>query len=99
MAGVFNFDFRGDSGSSAEVQNASPLIDKLRPAVLTGIELGKIQIKPRAKVLGEWFREADLGFIFAPRGVGKTWLAMAMATAIAKGQKVGPWEAVEARPV
>jgi RecA-family ATPase len=52
-------------------------------------------LKPRKKLLGDWFCEGDLGFIFAFRGVGKTWLAMAIAHALSKGGKLGDWQAPE----
>jgi len=37
-------------------------------------------------------KEGDLGFIFATRGVGKTWLALDLALGIAAGRDVGPWK-------
>lgn len=43
--------------------------------------------------------EGDLGFIFAPRGLGKTWLSLSIATAIADGRKCGPWQAPSPRRV
>ena len=46
---------------------------------------------PRKKLLGDWFCEGDLGFIFAFRGVGKTWLALAIAQALSTGSKLGDW--------
>ena len=43
--------------------------------------------------MDQWFFEGDLGFIFAPRGLGKTWIAMAISSAIANGGQCGPWPA------
>ena len=45
------------------------------------------------------FCEGDLGFVYAFRGVGKTWLALAMARALSEGGSVGPWQAPEATKV
>lgn len=61
--------------------------------------LAEIPIPPREKVLGDWFMEGDLGFIHAPRGLGKTWLSLAMATSIASGRACGPWHAQAPRKV
>lgn len=68
----------------------------------SAVTAGELQALPQTRrefLLGKWFRQGDLGFIFAPRGVGKTWLAMWIANALAIGGKVGPWEAPQARRV
>jgi replicative DNA helicase len=67
-------------------------IDK---ATVTSSELRQLRLKPRRKLLGDWFCEGDLGFIFAFRGVGKTWLALAIAQALSAGSKLGEWQAHE----
>jgi MarR family. len=56
-------------------------------------------VPPKAKVIGDWFQEGDIGYIFAPRGVGKTWFAFDMARAVSDGDKFGPWGVNGARPV
>lgn len=68
-------------------------------ATVTATDLPDVTIPPRGKILGDWFREGDLGFLFAPRGIGKTWMAMHFAEAIAAGGKAGPWQAAQARRV
>lgn len=62
-------------------------------------ELRELGIPPRELVLGEFFREGDLGFIYAPRGLGKTWLSLGMAAAIANGGSCGVWQAHRPRRV
>ena len=62
-------------------------------SVVTSRELRDLQLTPRQKLLGDWFCEGDLGFIFAFRGVGKTWLALAIAQALSTGSKLGDWQA------
>jgi hypothetical protein len=71
----------------------------LTAATVTASELQTLPITPREAILGKWFRQGDQGFIFAPRGVGKTWLAMLFAHAIATGGKAGPWDAPKPRRV
>jgi putative DNA primase/helicase len=68
-------------------------IEALNQSVVTSNELRDLQLMPRRKLLGEWFCEGDLGFIFAFRGVGKTWLALAIAQALSTGGKLGEWSA------
>jgi len=71
----------------------------LNRAVLTPTEIAKLNLPKRAPVLGTWFLEGDLGFIYGPRGLGKTWLAMLIGRAISDGKSIGPWTAPEARKV
>lgn len=58
---------------------------------VTSMELKELDITPRVKVIGDWCLVGDLGFIFAPRGVGKTWLGMYIAKCLALGVDCGPW--------
>ena len=67
--------------------------DALNESVVTSNELHNLKLKPRKKLLGDWFCEGDLGFIFAFRGVGKTWLALGIARALSEGGKIGDWQA------
>lgn len=67
--------------------------DALNASVVTSSELRDLQLTPRRKLLGDWFCEGDLGFIYAFRGVGKTWLALAIARALSTGGRLGDWEA------
>jgi DNA-binding MarR family transcriptional regulator len=70
-------------------------LNALTEAIVTSSELHDLQLTPRKKLLGDWFCEGDLGFIFAFRGVGKTWLALAIAQALSAGGKLGDWRAHE----
>jgi AAA domain/CHC2 zinc finger len=67
----------------------------LKESVVTSRELRDLALAPRKKLLGDWFAEGDLGFIFAFRGVGKTWLALAIAQALSTAGKLGEWQAHE----
>lgn len=66
---------------------------------VTSEQLKKLVIPPRKALLADWFREGDLGFLFAARGVGKTWHALLLAHAIARGGEAGPWRATTPNPV
>jgi putative DNA primase/helicase len=67
--------------------------DALKEGVVTARELHELELQPRRKLLGEWFCEGDLGFIFASRGVGKTWFALGVARALSNGGEFGHWRA------
>src|SRR5262249_30077212 len=79
--------------ANAEViqQAEKTWLDALNESVVTFSELHDLQLTPRKKLLGDWFCEGDLGFIFGFRGVGKTWLALAVAQALSTAGKFGDW--------
>lgn len=56
----------------------------------SGVQLMKIQ--PRTPLVGDWLKAGDLGFIFAARGVGKTWFSMHLAKGLAIKEDFGPWK-------
>jgi hypothetical protein len=66
-------------------------ITNLRECVLTGPELTALVVAKRPRLLDEWLCRGDLGFIFAPRGVGKTWISMALPHAVSAGLALGLW--------
>jgi len=76
---------------NAERKPDKPSTIDLSPALMSAKELLAAEIPQRPKVLGEWLREGDYGYLFAPRGHGKSWLAMMIANAIANGTSLGEW--------
>ena len=78
-------------------QTKTRLSTIFKRCILTSSQLREREVTERKKYLGEWMREGDLGFIFAQRGRGKTWLGMDIAKALSQGgkAKVGPWETGE----
>jgi putative DNA primase/helicase len=77
----------------------SSLFDCFSKGTVTFPELKSVGIPPRRKIIGDWFREADLTFIFAPRGLGKTWFSLGLATAITGKETFGPWPVHDHAPV
>lgn len=71
----------------------------LGPALLTDAALNSLVIPPRPSLMGDWFKAGDYGIIFGRRGLGKSWMAMALARALAEGRPLGPWECSQARRV
>lgn len=68
-------------------------------AICTANDLANIAVSPREPILGDWFKEGDLGFIYGPRGLGKTWLAMLLARRCAEGGSVANWQVHKPRRV
>ena len=89
---------RGATPESDQANGAptkEEVFEALKKGALKGAAFRKMKIKPRKRLLGDWFREGDTGFVFSRRGVGKTWIAWAIARALARGESLGPWEAGE----
>ncbi len=80
---------------AADRPNPAPEMEwgpALMSSVVTSSELQALTLQARAPLLGNWFCEGDLGLIYAPRGVGKTWHAMQFAAALSQENgRVGPW--------
>lgn len=67
---------------------------------ITSGELMKKDLPPAEMLLEPWLKRGTLALIFAGAGVGKTWVALSAAVAIAKGSKVfDRWSAPEPKTV
>jgi RecA-family ATPase len=73
---------------------------------MAGISLSPItaaefamEIPPRRTLLTPWLPEKGAAMLYAPRGLGKTYLSVSVAYAVASGGKVLRWQAPEARSV
>jgi AAA domain len=60
--------------------------------VLDGEQLLSANFPPRSLMLAPWLLDKGLAMIFAPRGVGKTWIALSIAHAIASGTEFLRWK-------
>jgi putative DNA primase/helicase len=69
----------------------SPFAEILANSAMNGDEFLAKKFPPRPLLVGDWFCEGDLGFVFAPRGVGKTWFAHMLIAALTAGKDLGPW--------
>jgi hypothetical protein len=67
--------------------------------VLDAKELLTAVFPPRTLMLAPWLPEKGLAMIYAPRGVGKTWVALGIAHAIASGGEFLCWRAPQPRRV
>lgn len=71
----------------------------LSRATVTADELQRLEIAPREFLVRPFFKIGDFGFLYAQRGVGKTWLGYLIARGVSQGTQVGLWECPQARPV
>jgi putative DNA primase/helicase len=82
-----------DSEYKQAVENArEPWSESLPKSVLSDEQLDKLEVQPRPLLIEPWCRQGDLGFVFAARGVGKTWLGIHTAHCLAANKDFGPWK-------
>jgi hypothetical protein len=67
--------------------------------ILDGEQLLRAEFPPRSLMLAPWLPDQGLAMIYAPRGVGKTWIALSIAHAIAGGSEFLCWRAPRPRRV
>jgi hypothetical protein len=83
----------------AIASQAPTFLDTLKMIAKNGIDFFSMKIPERPRLVGDWFRDSDLGYIFAPRGIGKTWYAHALIASLTTGRDFGPWKVPSRVPV
>jgi predicted ATP-dependent serine protease len=68
----------------------------LGASILGEAEFDDLIIAERPVLLGNFFKAGDTGYIYGKRGLGKSWLALLIARALAEGGKCGPYRASRA---
>ena len=68
-------------------------------AAISGPKFLDVQIPSKEIIIEDWLKEGEVGFVYAYRGTGKTWLVLSLCIAIAEGAQVGPWNVPVAYPV
>jgi len=86
-AGIGFNGLAGPNGSGTD-----KWIPDLEKAICSSLDLKELEIPRRPFLIGEWFQEGDLGFVYAQRGVGKSFFAMDMAHALSERRPFGPWQ-------
>jgi hypothetical protein len=56
-------------------------------------------IHPRKPIFGDWLLERGLAMVYAPSGIGKSWLSLSIATAVAGGGSLHEWNTPSAERV
>jgi putative DNA primase/helicase len=97
-------------GGGMSVVTSIPLEDAERKLVVAQAEAGRLrpiaiddflrrQFPPREMILAPWLPVSGLAMLYAPRGAGKTHVALGVAYAGASGGKFLRWEAPKPRKV
>lgn len=73
--------------------------DRPRLIALCLADLLKLELPPREDVLAPWLPTQGLAMVYAPRGIGKTWVGLGIAYAVASGGRFLSWSAPAARGV
>ncbi|MDX1485036.1 MAG: AAA family ATPase [Alphaproteobacteria bacterium] len=73
--------------------------DGRRLTALTLQDFLTCNLPPRENILGPWLPKAGLAMIYAKRGLGKTYIALGIAHAVAAGGKFLHWQAPKPRKV
>lgn len=81
--------YRSEGEFNEEEENN--LFHGFTQSIVTSTQLQTLDLPKRETILGNWFLEGDLGFVYGPRGLGKTWLSLYMAKCISQGAKCGEW--------
>lgn len=72
---------------------------KPRLVVVDAGQLLSLDLPPREYILNPVIPRQGLAMLYAPRGAGKTFVALSLAYAVASGQGVFRWQAPKPRPV
>jgi hypothetical protein len=92
-------DAKGARAARHQQANGRDNTDRAPLRVRTAAELLAMQIPRREMLLAPWLPEKGLAMIYSPRGLGKTWLAMAASYAVAAGSRFLSFSAPASRRV
>ncbi|HEX3625500.1 MAG TPA: AAA family ATPase [Verrucomicrobiae bacterium] len=79
----------GEAQRKADADQTAEWRDHLEKAIKSPSGLAGVTVPPREAIVGNWFRQGDLGFICGERGSGKTWLGLFLARKCAEGAGLG----------
>jgi hypothetical protein len=94
-----------------EVEQAESWIKRFSEGIVTFEELHNLEMVAREPIFTDvstgiaWCSKGDLGYIFGPRGLGKTWLSLYLAVNASTQSpqspqsKCGPWQSGQERIV
>ena len=78
-----------------QIQTDKNLIQNTKTAFENGIissrDFLKMDIPKRRLIMSPWLKESTLAMIYAPRGIGKTFLGLSIALAITRKASISTW--------
>ena len=98
MENAFNTSELGDAPDTTDPLKAEWRIHFKR-ATCSDAALQDVNVAVREPIVGDWFKQGDLGYIYGPRGLGKTWLAMLLARKCVEGGMLASWDVLKPRRV
>ena len=82
-----------------EEDDSEHWVKKFADGLITDEDLSSADLKEQKLIVGDWWHEGDLGYIYGARGLGKTWLSMLLAKGLALKTKAGPWDVYDEHKV
>jgi len=67
-------------------------VEAIRSSVVGSGIFIKQEFKPLSYIMKPWLKPGVLAMIYAQRGVGKTFLCLALALAVTRKASIGPWQ-------
>ncbi|MCQ2002868.1 AAA family ATPase [Rhizobium sp. NRK18] len=83
----------------ALLRDAKPSEENLTNFLISAKKLAVLDIPPREMIVDPLIATNSVNMMFAERGTGKTWVALAMAKAVATGEDFLAYHVPEPRPV
>ena len=74
---------------SIEIEVTPSIGETLEKAIITSDRFLSMDIPERPTLLDPFFKQGDYGIIFAPRGIGKSWLSLLMGKALSEASMMG----------
>lgn len=82
-----------DVGKSLSALKENPIV------AIDGASLIRMEIPPKELLMSPWLPQRGIAMIYAPRGIGKTFLALEVAIAVATGTDFLNWKTNKAGKV
>lgn len=92
-------DVERKTGATGAHPGNAPLAPVSAPVVVDAAGLLATDFPPRERLLSPWLLSQSLSMLYAPRGVGKTHVALGVAYALASGGAFLGWRAEKPVPV